>query len=765
LSRPTSAPLARALHFLAVELAPSPARWRATARTTIACTVAALLIVSLHVPHGHWIIMTILVVHQPNAGGSVRKGVERIIGTIAGSAAAIVAIAAFAQQPWFAFPLIGALCAAGLFISRVSVVPYAALLTSVTVALFMSISVLEPNQVVSQGLWRMLLICVGVVIGTGAHLLLWPVDPERDLLRGLAKALERVAGALRRFGDGVSDPAADRALVTAAVSELPGELALLQAAEARYPSLRRRHVEQLVLIGSVSRLVTAAAGLVEETRPEEVVDERARRGIERIASLCEAHARWIARHDDDLADAGESPRAPDPSGAASSEPAPPPPGSSPAAIAVEAASDQPTSPELARVLARLIEMEKAIAPIPAALAFVGDPRGRRGSLVLRSPLDDPPEPTFLTPAFSLSNTTDLVYAMKGGLAAMAAEAAGMGLAMSSPSTATVTAVIVAQGTVGATFQRAVLRALGAVVGGALALASMVLVFPGITGLGPFLAVATASFAVAAYVCAGGPRTAYTGIQIGMAYAMSILDTFGPATDLSVPLDRVLGILLGIAVFTAIDFAIAPTFAREESTRRIASALVHLAALMQRTLGETGAALRAASRAAIRPLSALRRQTVEDLTAALQREDEALLEPGASAPAEVAARRARLALLHQVQEILLVVLAIARDRLNLDLESIPLERRRTSRELAAAIGPNLEAIADRLRGLAPRPAPPLAPLLAALETDAAAHCDDPLFPLIAQRGFYREIAPMIEELARDADSYAGALSSRSRVSPS
>jgi len=39
-----------ALDFLKTELAPSPARWRATARTTIACALGALLIVSLYLP-------------------------------------------------------------------------------------------------------------------------------------------------------------------------------------------------------------------------------------------------------------------------------------------------------------------------------------------------------------------------------------------------------------------------------------------------------------------------------------------------------------------------------------------------------------------------------------------------------------------------------------------------------------------------------------------------------------------------------------------
>src|SRR5690606_14635936 len=121
------------------------------------------------------------------------------------------------------------------------------------------------------------------------------------------------------------------------------------------------------------------------------------------------------------------------------------------------------------------------------------------------------------------------------------------------------AVIVAQGTVGVSLQKALLRAVGAVVGGAIAIAAMVFVFPAFESLPAFLAVCVVGFGAASYVTAGGPRTAYVGVQIGMAFAMAVLDTFGPATDLSIPRDRVLGILLGIAVFTAIDLSLAPVY--------------------------------------------------------------------------------------------------------------------------------------------------------------------------------------------------------------
>jgi multidrug resistance protein MdtO len=349
---------------------------------------------------------------------------------------------------------------------------------------------------------------------------------------------------------------------------------------------------------------------------------------------------------------------------------------------------------------------------------------------------------------------------------MLAQAAARGLGMARPSTATVTAVIVAQGTVGATLQKALLRIAGAIVGGLLAVAAMVLVFPTIQSVALFLAVAAVGLGVAAYVTAGGPRTAYVGIQIGMAFAMSVLDSFGPATDLTVPRDRVLGIVLGIAVFTLIDFSFAPVFAGRESQRRIASALRATAELSRHGIGTLGAAERAAHAAMARPLTALRRQIVDDLTAALQREDEALFEPGGRSELERTASRLRLAVLHQTQATFLLVLAIVRDRMNLDFEGVPMEERLVARSFARSVGPQLEAIADRIEGRPPADVPPLEPLLEELERiEAASLADASRFAMVAQSGFYRELGPMLARLGGSADAYAGWVSSRSRVSPS
>ena len=63
--------------FLRLELAPSPARWRATARVVIACAIATTLESVGQRPEGSWLIITILIVSQPDAGASIAKALER----------------------------------------------------------------------------------------------------------------------------------------------------------------------------------------------------------------------------------------------------------------------------------------------------------------------------------------------------------------------------------------------------------------------------------------------------------------------------------------------------------------------------------------------------------------------------------------------------------------------------------------------------------------------------------------------------------------
>src|SRR5215831_13798320 len=65
-----------ALAFLRTELASTPRRQRATLRIMLACVIATALVAGFHIPEGHWLIITVLMVSQPDAGESLLKGIR-----------------------------------------------------------------------------------------------------------------------------------------------------------------------------------------------------------------------------------------------------------------------------------------------------------------------------------------------------------------------------------------------------------------------------------------------------------------------------------------------------------------------------------------------------------------------------------------------------------------------------------------------------------------------------------------------------------------
>src|SRR5262245_46173361 len=97
-------------------------------RLVVACVVATMFVMAFRIPEGHWTIMSIFTVGQADAGASLRKGWQRMIGTFAGGALGIVVAAVFADQPWVRLPLLALLAALSLFLSRTTTAPYVGLL-------------------------------------------------------------------------------------------------------------------------------------------------------------------------------------------------------------------------------------------------------------------------------------------------------------------------------------------------------------------------------------------------------------------------------------------------------------------------------------------------------------------------------------------------------------------------------------------------------------------------------------------------------------
>jgi uncharacterized membrane protein YccC len=81
---PSVSPLARLGVFIEEELGPRPGRLRAALRIVVPSLCGAVLIMLFQIPHGGWAILSIFTVSQADAGASLQRGLERLLGTIAG---------------------------------------------------------------------------------------------------------------------------------------------------------------------------------------------------------------------------------------------------------------------------------------------------------------------------------------------------------------------------------------------------------------------------------------------------------------------------------------------------------------------------------------------------------------------------------------------------------------------------------------------------------------------------------------------------------
>lgn len=629
--------------FIAHEMAPTPGRFRAAMRVVVACQAAIILVMGLHIPYGHWAVITIFTVSQTDAGASLKKGIERVLGTILGGLAALYAIIAFADAPWVIVPLVGIGCGVGLFLSRTTTSPYVGMLGGITFAILMPVGVSEASD--DLALWRILVVTLGVALATAAQVWLWPDDPARLLLEDVGRVLARIEDIVERASRGETTVMPD----ALGASGLGRHLDLLANAEARHPSLRRRHDEQLALVTELDRLLTAALWL--PACGVTVVDAASSQRLAAIAARCTELRRALA---------AEQPPAPHP-----------------------VVAGEPATPAL---LASIVEMERALCGITAALGFLGT--------AADTPVEAPSHRqrvAFFSPAFSLQNGEAVRFALKGALASTIAYVLYNGLAWPGIATCVATCVIVAQSSTGASTQKAILRVAGTLLGCALGLGLVVFAMPRLESLFGLLLVLTGTFFVAAWIVVGSPRTAYAGMQVGMALAMYALDVFGPATNLVVGRDRVVGILFGIVIMTTIDRWLWPVFAERGLRDHMAGAMRAMATLSRVGLPDGGDAL------ASTPVARMRRAVYDELRTVLRLRDEARFEPGAQSPATMALREAGVQLSSDVQDVFLGLLAVGRHRADIDLGPLPPALHEPMHVLARSIGEGLLAAADRVAG--------------------------------------------------------------------
>ena len=147
-------------------------------------------------------------------------------------------------------------------------------------------------------------------------------------------------------------------------------------------------------------------------------------------------------------------------------------------------------------------------------------------------------------------------------------------------TSIVTCFFVALGSLGETVHKLFLRISGAVIGGLIAGLSIVFVLPHFTDIGQFCALIGVVSLPAGWVAMSSERLSYAGLQMAFAFFLGVLQTYTPATDLTVLRDRVVGILLGNVVMTLVFSGLWPESAVARLRAASAEALRRIAALLR-----------------------------------------------------------------------------------------------------------------------------------------------------------------------------------------
>jgi len=184
---------------------------------------------------------------------------------------------------------------------------------------------------------------------------------------------------------------------------------------------------------------------------------------------------------------------------------------------------------------------------------------------------------FLPDAFT--NPEHVHYALKTTAAAMFCYILYSLLDWPGIHTSLITCYIVSLGTTAETVEKLSLRISGCLIGAAIGTAAIVMVIPSLTSIGVLMILVFLGALASAWVAAGSPRIAYAGFQMAFAFFLCVIQGSGPAFDLTIARDRVIGILLGNAVVYLVFTHLWSVSVAERIDPAIAAILRRLGALL------------------------------------------------------------------------------------------------------------------------------------------------------------------------------------------
>ncbi|AQS86687.1 hypothetical protein A0U93_00565 [Neoasaia chiangmaiensis] len=146
-------------------------------------------------------------------------------------------------------------------------------------------------------------------------------------------------------------------------------------------------------------------------------------------------------------------------------------------------------------------------------------------------------------------------------------------------TCVVTCFLVSLETVGDTVHKMLLRIIGALVGASFGIGTILLLMPYMTDCTELLLAVVPVTLLAGWIKSGSDRIAYAGVQIALAYFMTVLQGYGPTLDMETGRDRVVGILIGNIVVYLVSVSLWPVSVTATARRHLVNATRLLGSLL------------------------------------------------------------------------------------------------------------------------------------------------------------------------------------------
>jgi multidrug resistance protein MdtO len=689
-----SAQANRILELLRDELRPTPGRWRATLRITLACVVASWPVMAFHLHVSLVVMILMFLITKEETTTTLLGTVLGIIGVTIGCGMLLLTYICFADLTWLRVLLVPTFIALGLYLNRILTLGPMGSAIGIPLGLGMIVPDVIPS---TEFLTRFpFYVWWAAVLGLSVNLVVqYLLNPQRAqsvLARGLISRLEAVESVLLNLAGEQSSHRAS-SLRVLAIEGAAEPLHFLKLASAAEPFLKKHHEKIALQIILADRLVTAAAVLEEQgvQLPDEAIAARLRQ-------LAGAVAVWrqavLERH---------WPRFPEPID-----------------VPAQVAGIPPMLLEMERVL-HLLSKSKDVLP-DELKAFPMAPKG--GAIVADA---------FKNPAY-------IQFAVKGALAGFICYLIFTLSAYQAIYTSVVTCVVCSLSTVGASAQKGILRFAGSAIGGVLGVIALTCIFPYLDSIAGFWIPFAAVTGLAAYVTFSGPSLSYAGYQIGLAFYKCVLQSYGPYTELRVVRDRLIGIVLGLTVFGLISNWLWPVKALETTRAKLASALRTLAKLAGLPDEKKDPTPRLAE------AYDLRLQIYQEFRAVHELLESAKFERGE-------AFRRKLGEISSIaQRLFLYLLAIIQHRPDLRPEGVPEPLHQASLDFRTALSDQLQTLGARVIGRDVRPDHDLQGALVQLEQVAAAQMGNiPSADVVAQArarlALYQETAPIVQQMAR------------------